>query len=81
MGNMQILPIMANTNNKSRFNNNMQYPCLKTMPFVIEMGKKKVQFCFASFRFFSNFCTFISYSEILFIIFLVLNDFSSIFSS
>jgi hypothetical protein len=47
---MQILPIMANTNNKSRFNSKMQYPHIKTMPFGIEMGKKKVQLCFASFR-------------------------------
>jgi hypothetical protein len=38
MGNMQVLPIVANTNSSWKFNPNMQYPHIKTMPFVIEMN-------------------------------------------
>ncbi len=41
MGNMQILPIMAKINNIGRFDTNMQYPHIKTLPFVIEMKKNK----------------------------------------
>jgi hypothetical protein len=37
MGNMHVLPIMANTNSSWRFSPNMQHSHMKTMPFVIEM--------------------------------------------
>jgi hypothetical protein len=79
MANMQLLPIMTNTNNSSRFNSNMQYPHIKTTPFGIEMAKKRFNFILLLLDFFL--ISLISYSEILFIFCLVLNDFLSIFSS
>ncbi len=55
---MQILPIVAKTHNKSRFNNNMQYPHIKTMPFGIEMEKKKFNFVLLLLDYFPNFLYF-----------------------
>jgi hypothetical protein len=50
MGNMQVLPIIAITNGSWKFIPNMQYPHMKTMPFVIKMNFIFFEFCFASFR-------------------------------
>jgi len=74
MGNMQILPIMAKTNNIWRFNTNMQYPHIKALPFVIEMIFFLKKNCFFWIIFLIS-CTFISCYEFLKSFFFIINFF------